>query len=174
MKSRIVLAMLLFLVPLSFCAAWARELSLDAAQAAVIRPSVSSKEMRLLVKFILPAALAGRSVDFACVSLDASSVATKGTVSVEAFRVTTAWDASSVNWTGPWANAGGDWDGDASADWVVAENGDKTVYLDVTDFVNVWLKEPSENFGIIVKVTGPFPGTFAVDAATKPKLRILH
>jgi hypothetical protein len=130
--------------------------------------------MRLLLKFELPAELADKSIDFACVSVDANSVATKGTVSLEAFRVTTDWNASSVSWTGPWTKAGGDWDSDASADWVVGESAEKTVYLDVTDFVNVWLKEPSKNFGLLVKVSGPFQGTFAVDEAVKPKLRILY
>lgn len=132
----------------------ARELFVEAAQVASIRPSTSSKDMRLLLKFELPAALVGRSVDFACVSLDASPGGTKGTVSLEAFRVTTDWDASSVAWSGSWANDGGDWDADVSADWVVGESGDKAVYLDVTDFVNAWLAEPARNFGIISEAGG--------------------
>ncbi len=174
MKSRIILMLMLLLLPLSLTTAGARELFVDAAQVASIRPSTSSKDMRLLLEFELPAVLVGRSVDFACVSLDANSVTTTGTVALEAFRVTTDWDASSVSWSGSWAKDGGDWDADASADWVVGESADKTVYLDVTEFVNMWLREPAENFGIIVKVSGPFLGTFAVDKGLAPKLRILY
>jgi hypothetical protein len=44
----------------------------------------------------------------------------------------------------------------------------------VTDFVNQWLAEPSTNFGVIVKVSGPFLGTFEVDRGSVPKLNMLY
>jgi hypothetical protein len=123
----------------------------------------------------LPDILVRKSVDFACAEFDVSCTGVKGAVSLEAFRVTTAWDATSVGWSGPWLKDGGDWDGEMSADWVVPAGEGKTVYLDVTDFVNGWLKEPSRNFGILVKVSEPSLGTFSTGRSQElPKLRILY
>jgi hypothetical protein len=174
MKSRAALVLVLFLLPMSLATAQAKELLIKADEVTGIRPSHESTDLRLLMKFTLPEELGGKSVDFACVSLDVSCAGEKGVVSVEAFRVTTDWDASSVSWCGPWTSDGGDWDSDMSADWVVAEGEGKTVYLDITDFVNGWLREPSKNSGIIVKVSGPFAGTFELNPIRTPNLRILY
>jgi hypothetical protein len=175
MKTRIVLALVLFLVPLSLGTLEAKELLIKADEVAGIHPSDKSVDLRLLMRFTLPEELQGKSVDFACVSFDVSCAGEKGAVSLEAFRVTTDWDASSVSWSGSWAKDGGDWDADVSADWVVAEGDGKTAYLDVTDIVNGWLKEPSGNFGILVKVGEPFSGTFsAAGSRWIPTLRVLY
>ncbi len=175
MKTRVVLLLMLFLLLLCLAPAEARELSLKADEVVGIRPSDTSGELRLLMKFVLPEELEGKSVDFACVSFDASCAGEKGAVSLEAFRVTTDWDAATVSWSGPWKEDGGDWDSGVSADWVVAAGDGKTVYLDVTDFVNVWLKEPSRNFGILVKVGEPFFGSLAADVSHElPALRVLY
>jgi len=174
-KSKIVLTLVLFFLALSLNAAEAKKLFIDAAQVVAIRPSVTSQDMHLLIRFVLPEELAKKPVDFACVEFDVSCSGEKKAVSLEAFRVTTDWDASSVSWAAPWSNAGGDWDSNMSADWVVPENEGKTVYLDITDFVNGWLKEPSNNFGILVKVSEPFLGTFSTDESQGlPKLRVLY
>jgi hypothetical protein len=174
-KSRIVLTLVLFLIALSLTTVEARELFVNATDVVVIRPSVASQDMHLLMKFSLPEVLTGESVDFACVSFDAGCSGSKGAVSLEAFRVTTAWDAASVSWAAPWSKDGGDWDSDMSADWVVPVGEGKTVYLDVTDFVNGWLKDPSSNFGIVVRVSEPFLGTFStVGSRGLPKLRVLY
>lgn len=175
MKSKIILAFVLFLLPLFLATAEGKELLVDASQVASIKPSVDSREMRLLMQFEMPEELADKTVDFACVSFDASSSGERGAVSLEAFRLTTSWQEGNVSWSGPWTKNGGDWDNDASADWVSPVGEGKTIYLDVTDFVNGWLKEPSGNFGIIVKVTEPFTGTFsAAGAQEAPRLRILY
>ena len=175
MKTRIVLALVLFLVPLSLGTLEAKELLIKANEVAGIHPSDKSVDLRLLMRFTLPEELRDKSVDFACVSFDASCAGEKGAVSLEAFRVTTRWDASSVSWSGPWEKDGGDWDADASADWVVAEGDGKTAYLDVTDIVNGWLEEPSSNLGILVKVGEPFSGTFTAEGALEsPQLRVLY
>jgi hypothetical protein len=51
----------------------------------------------------------------------------------------------------------------------------KPVYLDITDFVNGWLKEPSKSFGILVKVSEPLSGSFSTDGAQRePELKILY
>ena len=152
----------------------ARSLEVEASQVAVMRPSEESQEVRLLVRFGMPGVLAGEDIDFACVSFEADCSGDEGAVSFQTFAVTKAWDARTVTWSGSWDTAGGDWDKGLSAYWVGDVGEDKTVYLDVTDFANRWLAEPSKNFGIIVKVSGPFLGTFAVDGAVKPKLRILY
>jgi hypothetical protein len=175
MKTRIVLTLVMFLLPLCLTTVEAKELLLDAAEVASIRPSVDSQEMRFLVRFAMPEELEGKTVDFACVSFDVSSSGEKGAVSLEAFRVTTSWDASSVSWSEPWVKDGGDWDEGESADWVTAEGEGKIVYLDVTDFVNGWLAEPAGNFGIVVKVSEPFSGTFTTQGSQElPKLRVLY
>jgi len=152
----------------------ATSLEVDASQVAVIRPSEKSDQVRLLVSFGMPSVLQGKSLDFARVSFDADCSGNESAVSFQAFALTKSWDAKAVDWESSWDNPGGDWDRGLSAYWI-GETGDgKTVCLDVTDFANQWLKEPSKNFGIIVKVSGPFLGTFAVDRAIMPKLRILY
>jgi len=79
-----------------------------------------------------------------------------------------------VSWDGPWDKAGGDWDKRLSAYWISEAGSDKTVELDVTEFAKRWVKEPSTNFGILVKVSGPFFGTFSPDKVHVPKMRILY
>jgi hypothetical protein len=175
MKSRVVLPLLLLFVALLLTTVEARELFVSATDVVAIRSSVASQDTRLLVRFPLPEVLAGKSVDFARVGFNVGCRGNKGAVSLEAFRVTTAWNAASVSWTQPWRKAGGDWDEDTSVDGVVPAGEGKPVYLDITDFVNGWLKEPSSNFGILVKVSEPFLGTFSTAAAQGlPKLRILY
>ena len=154
---------------------WSRSLELDAAQVAVIKPSEESEDVRLLVSFALPDSLEGKSIDLACVSFVADCAGVEGGVSFQGFAVTKAWDASAVSWESPWDRAGGDWDKGLSAYWISEAGSDKTVYLDVTDFARGWLKEPSKNFGIIVKISGPFFGTFSTDGVQEvPKLRVLY
>jgi len=79
-----------------------------------------------------------------------------------------------VAWSSSWDAPGGDWDKGLSAYWVGETGEGKTVYLDVTDFASEWLKEPSENFGIIVKVSGPFSGTFDANGVKGPNLKVLY
>ena len=175
MKSRVLLPLLVLLVASSLTTVEARELFVSATDAIAIRSSVASQDIRLLIKFPLPEVLAGKSVDFARVEFGAGCKGAKGVVSLEAFRITTAWNAAGVSWTQPWSKAGGDWDSDMSIDWVVPAGEGKTVYLDITDFVNGWLEKPSSNFGILVKVSEPFLGTFSTAAAQGlPKLRVLY
>jgi len=175
MKCTVVLPLLVLLVVLPLTTVEARELFVNATDVVVIRSSVASQDVRFLIKFPLPEVLTGKSVDFARVEFGAGCKGARGVVSLEAFRVTTAWNAVSVNWTQPWRKAGGDWDSDMSMDWVVPAGEGKTVHFDVTDFVNGWLKEPSSNFGILVKVSEPFMGTFSTAAAQGlPKLRVLY
>jgi len=152
----------------------ARSLEVEASQVAVMRPSEESQEVRLLVRFGMPGVLAGEDIDFACVSFEADCSGDEGAVSFQTFAVTRDWDAETVSWTGSWDVAGGDWDRSLSAYWIGEPGRGKTVYLDVTDFANRWLVEPSKNFGIIVKVSGPFLGTFSVDKGLAPQLSMLY
>ena len=154
---------------------WGRSLEIDANQAAVIKPSVESSEVRLLVQFALPNVLSGHSIDFACMSFGADCAGDKGAISFQAFALTSGWDAKSVSWTGPWENAGGDWNRSLSTYGISEAGSGKTAELDVTEFANRWLKEPSKNFGIVIKVSGPFSGTFTTDRSKGlPKLRVLY
>jgi len=154
---------------------WSRSLEVDATQVAVIKPTLQSTEARLLIQFAMPQVLAGSSVDFACVSFGTDCTGDRGAVSFQAFPLTKAWDAKSVSWTGTWTKAGGDWNDRVSAYSVSGTGAGKTVSLDITDFANGWLKEPSKNFGIIVKVSAPFLGTFSTAAVQAlPKLMILY
>jgi len=154
--------------------AGARSVEVQASQVAEIRPDAESDDARLLVSFELPGVLEGREIDFACVSFEADCSGSEGMVSFQAFAVAKAWDASTVSWEGSWGTAGGDWDGRLSANWVGEVGSDKTVYLDVTDFANEWLAEPAKNFGIIVKVSGPFLGTFDANTVKVPTLTVLY
>ena len=154
---------------------WSRSLEVDATQVALIKPSTESSEARLLVQFALPEILADHPIDFACISIGVNSAGDEGRVSFQAFPLGRAWDASTVTWTNPWEKDGGDWDGRLSAYEITDAGSGKTVYLDVTDFANGWRKEPSKNFGIIVKVSGPFLGTFSLEEAQgAARLRVLY
>jgi hypothetical protein len=174
MKTSTAVTLVFLFLSMSLGGGEAAELFIDASQVATIRPSADSEDTHLLMKFALPESLAKKSADFACVEFEASCNGEKDVVSLEAFRVTTAWDAATVGWAEPWSMAGGDWDSDMSADWVVTEGGGKTVYLDVTDFVSAWLAKPSGNFGILVRVTEPFLGTLSTDTSKVPRLRLLY
>jgi len=175
MKSRFVLPLLVLLVALSLTTVEARELLVEATDAVVIRGPAASQDARLLMKFPLPEILTGGCVDFACAEFEVACKGVKGPVSLEAFRITRAWDGTSAGWAQPWIKAGGDWDSEASVDYVVPSGEGKAVYLNITDFVNGWLSEPSSNFGILVKVSGPFTGTFSSEKPQGvPRLRILY
>ncbi|MFH0777723.1 MAG: DNRLRE domain-containing protein [Candidatus Eisenbacteria bacterium] len=152
----------------------ARTLDVDASEVAVIRPSAKSDTLRLLVKFAMPEDLSKYPADFACVSFGADCTSEAGTISFQAFALTRDWNAETVSWTGAWDKAGGDWDKSLSSYSVDEIGTGKTLEFDVTDFVNRWLKEPSKNFGIIVKVSGPYSGAFEVSKASAPKLKILY
>lgn len=154
---------------------WSRSLEVDATRVAVIKPSENSEDLRLLVSFELPDSLEGESIDFACVSFVADCAGVEGGVSFQGFVVTKAWDASTVSWSAPWDKTGGDWDSGFSAYGITEAGSGKTVELDVTEFAKGWLKEPSKNFGIVVRVSGPFFGTFSSEGYQEvPKLRILY
>lgn len=175
MRSLAVFLALLFLVCSAFAVGEARELFLKATDMVAIRSTFASQDTRLLVKFQMPDILTGKSVDFAGAELAVGSGGEKGIVSLEAFQVTTAWNSASVSWAHPWSKSGGDWDNTVSADAVVPVGEGKTAYLDITDFVNGWLKDPSNNFGILVKVSEPYAGTLsAIGSQGLPKLRILY
>jgi len=80
-----------------------------------------------------------------------------------------------VSWDVSWDTPGGDWDRSLSAYGIAEVGSAKTVELDVTEFARGWLKEPLKNFGVIVKVSGPFVGTFSTEGPTQePRLRILY
>ncbi|MBN1504746.1 MAG: DNRLRE domain-containing protein [Candidatus Eisenbacteria bacterium] len=152
----------------------ARTLLAEAAEMAVITHPQNSDEARLLVRFDMPRVLEGSALDFACVSFRADCEAEEGAVWFQAFAVSTEWSDETVGWSMPWENPGGDWDSALSALGTSETGTGKTVYLDVTDFANGWLKQPSGNFGIIVKVSGPFLGNFSPDELRTPTMTILY
>jgi hypothetical protein len=174
MKCIAILGLVVACLGLVSADASARSVEVEASQVAAIRPSAESEEVRLLVSFDMPDVLEGKEVDFACVSFEANCSGNEGMISFQAFAVTKAWDGRTVSWKDSWDTPGGDWDKRLSAYWIGETGDDKTVYLDVTDFANEWLGEPSRNFGIIVKVSGPFLGTFSVERALAPTLRIAY
>jgi hypothetical protein len=175
MKRTYVIPLALVCLALWVGSCWSRSLEVDASQVALIRPSAESSDARLLVQFTLPDILTGHSIDFACVSFGVNSSGVGGRVSFQAFPVSRSWDARGVSWTSPWEKAGGDWNSRLSAYEISEAGSGKTVNLDVTDFANGWLREPSRNFGVLVKVSGPFLGTFSSTVAQgMPKLKILY
>ena len=175
MKKIYVIPLVLICFALWTGSCWSRSLEVDASQVAVIKPSAESNEARVLVQFTLPDILAGHSIDFACISFGADCSGDEGAVSFQAFALTRAWNPRTVGWTGPWEKAGGDWNDRLSAYEISEAGSGKTVYLDVTDFANGWLKEPSKNFGVLVKVSGPFLGSFVSNEGEElPKLVILY
>ena len=169
----ILSVLLCFVVWVGDC--WSLSLEVDATQVAVIKPWEESQDVRLLVSFALPDTLEGKSIDFACVSFEADCAGDEGGVSFQGFPLTKAWDAKSVSWESPWDVAGGDLDRGLSAYGISEAGSGKIMELDVTEFARGWLKEPSRNFGIIVKVSGPFLGTFSTENSQQvPKLRVLY
>jgi hypothetical protein len=170
-----------YMVPLVFVClglwagcGWSLSLEVNAGQVAEIRVSEESEDVRFLLSFEVPDTLEDKSIDFACVSFEADCAGAEGGVSFQGFAVTRAWEAKTVSWDGPWDKAGGDWDKSLSAYWISEAGSDKTVELDVTEFAKRWVKEPSANFGIFVKVSGPFFGTFSPDKMHVPRLKILY
>jgi hypothetical protein len=174
MKRIYVITLVIACVALWAGTSWSRSLEVGESQVAVIKPSAESSEARLLVQFTLPEILAGYSIGFACISFGADCAGDEGRVSFQVFPVSRAWDARTVSWANPWDKAGGDWNARLSAYGISEAGSGKTVELDVTDFANGWLKEPSKNFGVLVKVSGPFFGTFSLNGVQAPKLRILY
>lgn len=169
----------LLLVGLAVCSiaagrASARTFEFEAAEAAVIVHPQNSDETRLLVRFDIPQVLEEFPLDFACVSFQTDCESEEGAVSFQAFMVTTEWGEETVGWSTPWENPGGDWDNGLSSLWTSETGNGKTVYLDVTDFANDWVKHPSSNFGIIVKVSGPFLGSFTHDELRAPRMTVLY
>ncbi len=174
MKKMVVLSLAVLCVIGVAVAASARTLELEATQVAAIKPAADSDDLRFLVQFDLPGFLEGRSIDFACISFGADCAGEDGAVSFQAFAVTRAWGQETVSWEGSWETPGGDWNGHSSAYSITEAGSGETVQFDVTDFVNAWLKNPSKNFGIIVKVSGPFFGTFSVWREVPPRLELLY
>ena len=174
MKRTSVATLILICVSVSAGSCWSRSLEVDASQVAVIKPSAESSDARLLVQFTLPDILAAYSIDFACISFGADCAGDEGRVSFQVFPVSRAWDPRTVSWANPWDKAGGDWNARLSAYEISEAGSGRTVELDVTDFANGWLKEPSKNFGLLAKVSGPFFGTFSLNEAQAPKLRVLY
>jgi len=174
MKRTYVIPVVLVCLGLWMGTCSSRSLEVEASQVAVIKPSAESSETHLLVQFTLPDILAGYSMDFACVSFVADCAGDEGRVSFQAFPLSRAWDPRTVTWASPWEKAGGDWSSRVSAYEISDAGSGKTVNLDVTDFANGWLREPSKNFGVLVKVSGPFFGTFLLNEVQVPKLRVLY
>ncbi len=174
MKTMAILSLVVLCVIGGAVDSSARTLELEATQVAVIKPAADSDDLRFLVQFDLPRFLEGRSVDFGCISFGADCAGENGAVSFQAFVVTRAWDQEIVSWSDSWDTPGGDWDSSSSA-YCINEAGDgQTIKLDVTDFVNAWLKDSSKNFGVIIKVSGPFFGTFSVPGGAPPTLTLLY
>jgi hypothetical protein len=174
MKRKYVIPLVLVCFAFWAGSCWSRSLEVDASQVAVVKSSAKSSDASLLVQFTLPDILAGYSIDFACISFGADCSGDEGTVSFQAFALARGWDARTVSWTAPWEKADGDWGGRLSAYDISEAGSGRTVELDVTDLANGWLKEPSKNFGVLVKVSGPFFGSFSPDRSHAPKLRILY
>jgi hypothetical protein len=175
MKRKYIIALVFLFLGFWAGSGWSLSLEVDATQVAVIKPSEESGDLRLLVSFVLPDTLEGKSIDFACVSFEADCAGDEGGVSFQGFTLTKPWDAKTVSWNGPWDNPGGDWDRRLSAYGISEAGSGKILELDVTEFAREWLKEPSKNFGIVVKVSGPFIGTFSTDNSQQvPRLRILY
>ncbi|KPJ58289.1 MAG: hypothetical protein AMJ46_14415 [Latescibacteria bacterium DG_63] len=174
-KVRIVVLVLLCAVMVGRGDSWARSIQVDAVEAVSIKPAKGSDRLRFLMRFTLPDSLQGHSIDFACVSFGASCSGKEGGVSFQAFALSTDWEAETVSWYNPWERPGGDWDESSSSYWISENGADAKLCFDVTWFANAWLKEPSKNFGVLVKVSGPFLGSFSVSGTEGiPKLNILY
>ncbi|MCX5801406.1 MAG: DNRLRE domain-containing protein [Candidatus Eisenbacteria bacterium] len=153
----------------------ARTLELEPAKVAVISPSDNSNTSELLMKFAMPEVLSGHSVDFANLTFQANCGGQEDAVVLQAFALTRDWDEETVSWTMPWQTRGGDCNKRSSAHCISEKGCREPLQFDLTDVVNGWLEEPSKNFGVLVKVSGPFSGGLSTDKSQgSPKLSILY
>jgi hypothetical protein len=109
---------------------------------------------RYLVSFEIPEVLNGATIDFARLRMRAEvtlpEVGSLPPVVIEAYPVTTAWDAESVGWSTDWETAGGDFNEHACATYVSDATETMSVSLDLTHVVQRWVSDETENHGVII------------------------
>ncbi len=144
----------LAILGVTICAQGART-TVDVAEVAVLTPPGESGEMpRYLISFEIPEVLDGVAIDFARVRMRAE-VTSPGGVSlpplvIEAYPVTTPWEAESVGWSTGWETAGGDFDEHGCATYVGDASQMVSVSLDLTHVVQRWVSDETENYGVII------------------------
>jgi hypothetical protein len=133
----------------------ARKTTLTAADIGYIESDGPRPEGRILVRFELPEALRLGEVEFAVLELRTSVSADEGVscVVVDAFPLTTEWDATTVSWDGAWGTPGGDFDRTEHAVWIARPGEDSSLRFDVTDMAADWASGTMTNHGVVLVVS---------------------
>jgi hypothetical protein len=149
---------------------------LDLAEAVCISDPASPECTRVLLRFDVPPALIGTTIDFAelrvTVTADAEQVA-EVEVPVEAFPVTREWIAEAVEWDGGWDTGVDSWDDRVGTYCDVLPRDGSVLDLDVTEIVQVWCRGEEENLGIVLVPYLPDIGTLTGIQA-EPSLRVSY
>jgi hypothetical protein len=145
-------------------AAFPDTLSVAVGPAVTITGSFEGQAIsRAVLAIPIPTEVLQSHVDFAILCFPAFSVTNEtAVVGIEACPLTTAWDAGSVSWTGPWRNPGGDFDSTTPATYAIAAGDSNQVTLDITEYVLAW-QNGTANCGVILTRSQAEGGGFGTE-----------
>jgi hypothetical protein len=142
--------------------ALAGTVDLDLGEAVCVGDPESPERTRVLLRFDVPAALLGTTIDFAelhvTVLADADGVA-ELEVPVEAFPVTREWTADAVEWDGGWDTGADSWNDSVGTYCDILPRDGSVLDLDVTEIVQIWCRNEEENMGLVLVPYLPDRGT---------------
>jgi len=132
----------------------AESVTLEPTRAAVITRPEDTRDMRILVYFVLPENLSRKNmeIEYAMMSFEAQ-VTDAYMGQIEVYPVTTSWkDEGAVSWAGLWEKDGGDYSMERAGTSVTAksEEGEKKLRSNVTNIVKSWLHGLVDNNGLII------------------------
>jgi hypothetical protein len=141
-------------------------LSVTAGPAVVITGSSGGQAIsRVVLSAPIPTEVLQSHVGFAMLCFPTLSVTNEtARVGIEACPLTTAWNAGTVSWTGPWRNPGGDFDSTSPATYAIAPGDSNQVTLDVTEYLLAW-QNGTANCGVILTCSQAEGGGFGAEVS---------
>jgi hypothetical protein len=158
------------------------QVTLRADEVAVITNPSDQCEGRVLVKYSMPSVLTSAQIIYAQITGEVEALGDLGeaAVEIEAAPISTPWSPAGVSWTGPWNTAGGDIDSSLTRPFLVG-TGTHRIRIDLTDLVRQWATDDRDNFGVLLKTSEGFGGTFVLpagqdgqDPVRPPTLRVWY
>jgi hypothetical protein len=166
MMVRLTVMSLVGLVMLCLPALASAEKATLTAESVVLIEDPSDETFRALLKFTGFSRLEGKEIYSAKLILPHISV--ESPVRLVAHPVITAWDSSTVSWTSPWEDDGGDYDSDVRSVYDVYPGRDsgRQIWLNVTEYVRS-IADGESDYGLMM-----FPPT-SVDGGFAPSIDVL-
>lgn len=151
--------------------AHASTVDLTLEESAYLADPADAGSWRVLLRFVIPDALEGATVDLAVLRaqlpIDSSE---EREISMEAFPVTCAWSAEGVVWGENWQSGEGAWDERRGSISSVITDEQGELAIDVTPTVDQWLRGEGEAQGLALV---PFtPGPMGALAAPPPEITL--